>query len=36
MVLLSGASPQAQAWQRFLLSPQAQAVFAQHGYALPQ
>ncbi len=36
MVLLRGASPQAQAWQRFLLSPQAQAVFVQHGYGLPQ
>ena len=36
MVLLQGASPQAQAWQRFLLSPQAQAVWLRHGYALPQ
>jgi hypothetical protein len=23
------------AWHRFLLSPQAQAVFVRHGYALP-
>lgn len=36
MVLLRGASSQAQAWQRFLLSPPAQAVFARHGYDLPQ
>lgn len=36
MVLLHGASAQAVAWQRFLLSPQAQAVFVRHGYALPQ
>ncbi len=36
MVLLQGASPAAVAWQQFLLSPQAQAVFERHGYALPQ
>jgi molybdate transport system substrate-binding protein len=36
MVLLQGASPAAQSWQRFLASPQAQAVFVRHGYALPQ
>lgn len=36
MVLLKGASPAAVAWQRFLRSPQAQAVFVQQGYALPQ
>lgn len=36
MVLLQGASPAAQSWQRFLVSPQAQAVFVRHGYALPQ
>ena len=36
MVLLQGASPAAHAWQRFLASPQAQAVFVRHGYALPQ
>ena len=36
MVLLKGASAEAAAWQRFLLSPQAQAVWVRHGYALPQ
>ncbi len=36
MVLLQGASAAAANWQRFLLSPPAQAVFVQHGYALPQ
>lgn len=36
MVLLKGASPAAVAWQRFLRSPKAQAVFVQQGYALPQ
>ena len=36
MVLLKEASPAAVAWQRFLLSSQAQAVFVRHGYALPQ
>lgn len=36
MVLLKGASAAAQAWQRFLLSPPAQAVFVRHGYGLPQ
>jgi molybdate transport system substrate-binding protein len=36
MVLLKGASPAAVTWQRFLRSPQAQAVFVQQGYALPQ
>jgi len=36
MVLLKNASSAAVAWHRFLLSPQAQAVFVRHGYALPQ
>ncbi len=36
MVLLKGASPAAVAWQQFLRSPPAQAIFVQHGYALPQ
>lgn len=36
MVLLKGASAAAADWQRFLLSPPAQAVFVRHGYALPQ
>ena len=36
MVLLKGASPAAVAWQQYLLSPQAQALFVRHGYALPQ
>jgi molybdate transport system substrate-binding protein len=36
MVLLKEASPAAMNWHRFLLSPQAQAVFVRHGYALPQ
>lgn len=36
MVLLKGASAAAADWHRFLLSPPAQAVFVQHGYALPQ
>ena len=36
MVLLQGASAAARDWQRFLLSPAAQAVFVQHGYGLPQ
>jgi molybdate transport system substrate-binding protein len=36
MVLIKGASAAAADWQRFLLSPAAQAVFARHGYALPQ
>jgi molybdate transport system substrate-binding protein len=36
MVLLQGATPAALNWQKFLLSPPAQAVFLRHGYALPQ
>ena len=36
MVLLKGAGASAVAWQRFLLSAQAQAVWVRHGYALPQ
>lgn len=36
MVLLKGASEAAVAWQRFLLSAQALAVWVRHGYALPQ
>ena len=36
MVLLKGASPQAQAFRDYLLSPQAKALFLKHGYALPQ
>ena len=36
MVLLKGASPQAQAFRDYLLGPQARAVFLKHGYALPQ
>ena len=36
MVLLRGASAAAADWQRFLLSPAAQAVWLRHGYALPQ
>jgi molybdate transport system substrate-binding protein len=36
MVLIKGASAAAADWQRFLLSPSAQAVFVRHGYALPQ
>jgi molybdate transport system substrate-binding protein len=36
MVLLKGAGNAAKDWHRFLLSPPAQAVFARHGYALPQ
>ena len=36
MALLKGASVAAADWHRFLLSPPAQAVFVQHGYALPQ
>jgi molybdate transport system substrate-binding protein len=36
MVLLKGAGAAAADWHRFLLSPTAQAVFARHGYALPQ
>lgn len=36
MVLLKGASSAAADWQRYLLSPSAQAVFVRHGYALPQ
>ena len=36
MVLLQGATPAAVNWHRFLLGPQAQAVFLRHGYALPQ
>jgi molybdate transport system substrate-binding protein len=36
MVLLKGASPQAQAFRDHLLGPQARALFVQHGYALPQ
>jgi molybdate transport system substrate-binding protein len=36
MVLLKNASPATEAWHRFLLSPQAQAVWVRHGYALPQ
>lgn len=36
MVLLKGASPQAQAFRDYLLGPQAKALFVKHGYALPQ
>ncbi len=36
MVLLKGAGAPAADWHRFLLSPQAQAVFVRHGYAMPQ
>ena len=36
VALLKGASAAAADWHRFLLSPPAQAVFLQHGYALPQ
>ena len=36
MVLLKGASPQAQAFRDHLLGPQARALFVKHGYALPQ
>ena len=36
MVLLKGASPQAQAFRDHLLGPQARALFLKHGYALPQ
>ena len=36
MVLLKGASPQAQAFRDYLLGPQARALFVKHGYALPQ
>jgi molybdate transport system substrate-binding protein len=36
MVLLKGASSAAADWQRYVLSPAAQAVFVRHGYALPQ
>lgn len=36
MVLLQGASPAAQAWQQYLLGPEARAIFARHGYGLPQ
>ena len=36
MVLLKGASPQAQAFRDYLLGPQARALFLKHGYALPQ
>ena len=36
MALLKGASAAAADWHRFLLSPQAQAVFVRHGYGLPQ
>lgn len=36
MVLIKGAGAAAADWQRFLLSPSAQAVFVRHGYALPQ
>ena len=36
MVLLKGASPQAQAFRDYLLGPQAKALFLKHGYALPQ
>jgi molybdate transport system substrate-binding protein len=36
MVLIKGASAAAADWQRFLLSPSAQAVLVRHGYALPQ
>lgn len=36
MVLIKGAGAAAADWQRFLLSPAAQAVFVRHGYALPQ
>ena len=36
MTLLKGAGSAAKDWHQFLLSPTAQAVFARHGYALPQ
>jgi molybdate transport system substrate-binding protein len=36
MVLLQGASEAAQAWHRYLLSPQARDIFVRHGYGLPQ
>lgn len=36
LVLLKGASPQAQAFRDYLLGPQARALFLKHGYALPQ
>lgn len=36
MVLLQGASPAARAWQQYLLGAEAQAIFARHGYGLPQ
>ena len=36
LVLLKGASPQAQAFRDYLLGPQAKALFLKHGYALPQ
>lgn len=36
MALLKGSSMAAANWHRFLLSAPAQAVFMQHGYALPQ
>lgn len=36
MVLLKGASAAARAWQQFLLSPPAQALWVRHGYGLPQ
>lgn len=36
LVLLKGASPQAQAFRDHLLGPQARALFLKHGYALPQ
>ena len=36
MTLLKGAGSAAKDWHRFLFSPTAQAVFARHGYALPQ
>ncbi|MBP8150282.1 MAG: molybdate ABC transporter substrate-binding protein [Limnohabitans sp.] len=36
MVLLQGAGAAARAWHRYLLGPQAQAIFVRHGYALPQ
>ena len=36
LVLLKGASPQAQAFRDYLLGSQAKALFLKHGYALPQ
>lgn len=36
MVLIKGASAAVQAWQAFLLSPQARVIWLRHGYGLPQ